>query len=890
MGVSLAVADLRCEYRVNPVGIGTAVPRLSWRIVADGRGVLQTAYQLQVAPEDPSFGNIAWDTGRVASDRSLHVAYGGGPLQSRTRYHYRVRVWDNHGRASPWSEPAFWETGLLSAEEWRAHWITPDPPQAPGGPGPCPFLRRTFAVQGAVRRARIYATSLGLYELHLNGARVGDCLFAPGWTSYKKRLQYQTYDVTSLLRDGLNALGAVLGDGWYLGNLAWENRRNVYGDKHGLLLQLHLDYADGRSEIVVSDGAWKTAPGPILMSDIYIGETYDARLEMEGWSEAGYDDREWALVTVFDHPMEILVAQEGAPVRIVEHLRPRALITTPAGETVLDMGQNMVGWMRFKARGPAGAVVTLRHAEVLDREGNFYVKNLRRAAQTVRYILRGAPEEVYEPRFTFQGFRYVKVEGYPGPVSPLDFTGVVIHSDLEKTGDFRCSDPLVNQLQHNIVWGQKGNFLDVPTDCPQRDERLGWTGDAQVFARTACFNMNAAPFYAKWLHDLAADQSEAGGVPYVVPHVLGENDYAAAAWGDAAVICPWTVYLCYGDARILEEQYWSMKAWVDYIRAQGEDEHLWNTGFHFGDWLALDAREGENVGATAKDFIATAFYAHSTYLLARAAAVLGRDEDARFYSDLHDRILAGFRREFVTPGGRLAVPTQTAHVLALAFGLVREEDRRRTAETLAGYIRENKNHLATGFVGTPYLCHVLSENGHNDLAYALLMQEDCPSWLYEVRMGATTIWEHWNGIKEDGSFWSPEMNSFNHYAFGAIGDWLYRKVAGLDTDEEHPGYKRIVIRPRPGPGLDFAEAALRSMYGEIRSTWRREEDGLCYEITVPPNTTAAVFLPADEKQEISEHGGPVVVGDGILRCERRQDGFALELGSGSYALRVSASR
>jgi len=883
----LKVKKLRCEYKKNPLGIDVLSPRFSWQLESDDRGIMQTAYQVQVSKGDDTFKNLVWDTGIVNSDKSVHIEYEGEALISRQRYYYRIMVWDNKGNVSGWSEPGFFETGLLDKKEWKAEWITSSIYDDAQTSDICPLLRKDFSTAGKVRSARVYATALGLYELYINGSRVSDQLFTPGWTSYNKRLQYQTYDVTEMLKDGNNAIGAVLGNGWYKGNLVWAGNKNLYGDKAALLLQLHVTYEDGNEDLILSDGSWKTSSGPILMSEIYHGETYDARLEKEGWSMAGYDDSSWESAAILQHPKEILVAQENVPVRVIQEIKPINIINTPKGETVLDFGQNMVGWVRFEVEGPAGAEVVLRHAEVLDKDGNFYVDNLRSAKQTTRYILKGTGRECYEPHFTFQGFRYVKIESYPGDIMLENFTGRVIHSDMETTGSFTCSNELVNQLQHNIVWGQKGNFLDVPTDCPQRDERLGWTGDAQMFIRTACFNMNVAPFFAKWLRDLSADQSEEKGVPHVIPHVLDDNSYSSSAWGDAATICPWTIYTCYGDKRILEEQYESMKHWVEYIRRQGDDEYLWNTGFHFGDWLGLDSKADSYVGATPVDFIATAYYAYSTDILAKTAKVLGKPEDAAEYEELYKNIIVSFRKEFVTPSGRLASPTQTAHVLALMFNLVDARDRKRVTRDLVKLIEQNGYHLTTGFVGTPYLCHVLSQNGHNDIAYKLLLQTDYPSWLYQITKGATTIWEHWDGIKEDGSFWSKDMNSFNHYAYGSIGDWLYRSVAGINTDSEMTGYKRIHITPKPGPGLEFAEAKLESMYGRVESAWAISEGSMKLKVCIPANTTAVVVLPSADLSGVLENGKELKDAGGITSYEQTDEGVRIQLGSGDYEFTYS---
>ncbi|SDD04808.1 alpha-L-rhamnosidase [Paenibacillus sp. UNCCL117] len=877
------VTKLRCEYRENPIGIDVRKPRISWQIRSDSRAWLQAAYQLQLS-DDAEWKTLLWDSGKVISGQSVHVEIDGLELASRQRYYYRVRVWSEQGEQSEWSETAFWEMGLLEASHWLADWISAPLEAFPLESEVSPLLRRSFTVDRKVASARVYATGLGLYELYVNGCRAGDCYLTPGWTSYNHQLQYQTYDVTHLLASGPNAIGAILGNGWYKGSLTGSHKKNVYGDRTAFLMQLHIRYEGEAEEVIIAtDTAWKARESAIRMSGIYEGETYDARLEIADWCDGRYDDQHWHGVETLPHTKHTLTAQMNEPVRITEKLSPIKLLTTPAGETVLDMGQNMVGWVRFTVRGEAGRHVMLEHAEVLDREGNFYTDNLRDAKQTIRYTLKGGAPETFEPRFTFQGFRYVKLTGFGEDIRLEDFTGIVLHSDMELTGDFRCSEPLINQLQHNILWGQKGNFLDVPTDCPQRDERLGWTGDAQMFIRTAAHMMNVAPFFTKWLRDLAAEQREDGGVPFVIPHVLKETSHSSAAWGDAAVICPWVLYQCYGDKRILEQQYESMKAWVAYIRSQGENEYLWTTGFHFGDWLGLDAKPDSYVGATDRELIATAFYAYSASLLAKTARVLGKTEDASLYEQLHGRVRDAFRQEFITPGGRLAVPTQTAHVLALMFNLAEDHAKERAVAKLMELLQESGFHLTTGFVGTPYLNLVLSQNGQTDAAYKLLLQTDYPSWLYQVTKGATTIWEHWDGIKEDGSFWSKHMNSFNHYAYGAIGEWLYRYVAGIDVDEAAPGYKHVHIRPQPHEGLTWAEAALESMYGRIHVKWHRSEQRrMDITVVIPPNATASIQLPGAQWNQVLENGETLEQAAGIGEIRQTEQGVALQAGSGEY--------
>lgn len=870
--------NLRCEYFQNPVGIDAPNPKLSWIIDSDKKDVLQTAYHIQAAGSLKALekgGKLLWDSGKVTSGQSIHVVYQGPPLSSRQRVYWRVKVWTNQGGESPWSEAQYWEMGLMKPADWAAQWIEAELPDDITRSNPAQYFRKNFKLKGKPVSARAYVTSHGLYEAFINGKRVGDWLFTPGWTSYNERLQYQVYDVTGLLQQGANAIGATLGDGWYRGVLAWGDNRNHYGTRLALLMQLEVQYADGSREVIATDGSWKASHGPILSSEIYDGEVYDARKELDGWALASYSDAAWAGVRTEAHNKQNLVAQMGLPVGRIEEVKPVQLLYTPAGDTVVDLGQNMVGWLRLKMKGQRGQTVRIRHAEVLDKNGNFYTDNLRAAGQRIEYIFRDDKEAVFEPHFTFMGFRYVAISGLKA-LNLDDVTGIVIHSAMEQTGSFECSDARINQLQHNIQWGQKGNFLDVPTDCPQRDERLGWTGDAQVFSPTAAFNYQVAPFFRKWLQDLAADQFDDGMVPHVIPHVLRPREGGCTGWADASTIIPWAMYQSYGDRSMLEAQYPSMQAWVDYM--QGRAEHyVWRAReWHWGDWLSYNSPASDGQSAvTDKDFLCTAFFAYSTDIMRKTTAVLGKKEDEKMYAELWENIRKAFQKEFLTGSGRLSPNTQTAYAIALYFGLLPEDQRVQAAERLAADVHRRGDHISTGFLGTPYICFALSQNQQLSTAYSLLLQETYPSWLYPIGRGATTIWERWDGIKPDSSFQDVGMNSFNHYAYGAIGHWMYSVVAGIEIGEA--GYKHILIQPQPDKRLGYARASLETMYGPVSSGWKMDGRAFELEVAIPCNTTATIRLPDASVQDLSSFAGA------------RQEGpdVVVEVGSGQYVFRYN---
>ncbi len=858
-------SNLRCEYLVNPMGLDEIKPRLSWQLDDARQGALQTAYQivaassLQALEAKPDL----WDSGQVKTGQCLDIVYGGKRLVSRQTVWWRVRAWDHAGQPSDWSAAAFFEMGLLKSADWSAKWIG-RPIESREGSQPCPLLRKNFSLKSDVARARLYVTARGLFELHLNGQRVGADYFTPGWTDYNKRIQYLVYDVTGQLRPGANALGAILGDGWYAGYLVWDKHHFLYGDQLSLLAQLEVDYLDGTREVIASGPEWKTALGPILKSDIYNGETYDARLERPAWDTTNADETTWQPATVFPPPRAPLVAKRNAPVRRQEELPSVALTEPSFGVHIFDLGQNMVGWARIKVRAPAGKMVTIRFGEMLNADGTLYTANLRSAECTDRYICKGGGEESYEPRFTFHGFRYVELTGLREKPALADVIGIVLHSELPATGSFECSDPLINKLQQNILWGQKGNFLEVPTDCPQRDERLGWTGDAQVFIRTAAYNRDVAAFFTKWCGDISDSQHKDGAFPHVAPDVIRKGDGGCAAWADAGVICPWTIYLCYGDKRILERQYESMKRWIEWQKKQSLN--LINYSACFGDWLSLDVYEGgKSRSLTPKEVIGTAYFAHTTDLFSRIARILGRKEDARKYAALFKRVKTAFNREFVTPAGRVVSGTQTACLLALGFDLLPAAKRAAVTARLIKDIEGRGWRLSTGFVGTPLLAPVLTRQGRTDVAYKLLMQQSFPSWLFPILQGATTMWERWNSYTREHGFGDAGMNSFNHYAYGAIGEWIYNTVAGIELDPAAPAYKHIVIRPQPpvpvkakagvdksveGPALTWARGELLTRYGKVASHWKIENGKLALAVIIPANTRATIMLPGLKPQKV----------------------------------------
>ncbi len=780
--------------------------------------------------------------------------------------------WKAAQTASGGVKPAM-EIAELGAQPWGIPAAGSETPKSP-------YLRREFEVARAVAKARVYVTAKGVYRLYINGKRVGDDYFTPGWTNYHERIQYQTYDVTSQLQEGANAVAMVLGDGWYTGHIAWAGRKQ-YGASTRGLAQLEITYTDGSTETVATDSSWQGRHGAILASDNLMGETYDARQEIPNWNKFGAEAKGWNPVETEALGNVPIVASVGSVVRKYTEIKPLTIKEAPKGAYIYDLGQNMVGWVRLKVKGKAGTSVRLRFAEMLNPDGSIYVTNLRGARATDTYTLKGEGTEEYEPYFTFHGFRYVEVTGYPSVPTKDAITGVVVTSAFTHNGEFACSNPMVMKLQHNILWGQMGNYLEVPTDCPQRDERLGWMGDAQVFIRTACFNTDVSTFMTKWVQDVREAQAKNGGYSDVSPY-LGTAGNAAPAWGDAGVIVPWTVYTFYNDTRIIAKHYASMVRWIEYIR-EGNPDLIWaqRSGNNYGDWLSINANTPSTV-------LSTAYFAYSTRLLAKMARVLGKTDDAEKYDKLFQDIRSAFQAKFLASDGMIQGNTQTCYLVALHFDLLPENLRKIAAERLAKDVLSKGTHLSTGFVGVGYLNPVLTHEGYSDLAYKLLLNDTFPSWGYSIKQGATTIWERWDGWTTDKGFQDPGMNSFNHYSLGSVGEWLYASVAGIDIDPTRPAFKHIVMKPHLGGGFTFAKASHDSLYGKIASHWKLENGRFLWKITVPVNTTATVHIPTKNANDVLESKASASASQGVRMVSSGAEGVVYEVGAGSYEFSAPA--
>jgi len=937
----LQPVDLRCEYRHEPLGIDEAAPRLTWRLEGKGRAQRQSAYQLLVAstPEKLRKGEAdLWDSGRVSGADTANIPYAGRKLESRQRCYWKVQVWDQDNRPCGWSRPAMWAMGLLDRDQWKARYISYRDKTPVFKDNSSLFLpparqyRREFDAPKKVQRATLYATALGIYELYLNGNRVGDASFAPGWTDYHQRAYYWTHDVTKSVQRGKNAIGAWVADGWYSGYIGFglltgigteKIGRYTYGKTPAFMAQLEIEYTDGSREVVVTDPTWKvTGEGPIREADFLMGEYYDARREMPGWSRPGFDDGAWeraiaaedngpVKATFYEHRnprgsggtkiegREVdlgfkapprLEAFPGVPVRATQEIKPIAISTPEKGVYIFNLGQNFAGTVRLKVKGPAGATIKLRYGEMLHPDGRLMTENLRKARATDHYVLRGDSHgEVFIPRFTFHGFQYVELTGFPGKPDKDAITGIVLHSDTPLTSGFECSDPRANRLFKNIVWTQRANFVDLPTDCPQRDERFGWTGDAQVYVRTATYNADVAAFYTKWLRELMESQRPSGTFPGYAPYPFQHGMDFGTAWCDAGVICPYTVYLAYGDKRIIERCWEPMTRFIEWRKNTSKDYLGVSHGNGWGDWLSIG-------GSTPIEFIDTAYFAYSTRLMAEMAQVIGKNSEAATYRDLAQKVTDAFNKRYVRPDGSIEVDTQTAYAMALWMDLLPQNLRNASGQILANKIRatasSTNSGITTGFLGTRPLLPALTAVGQNDLAVRLFQSRSFPSWGFEVENGATTIWERWNSYTREKGFGGEQnasMNSFAHYSFGAVGEWMLGTLAGINTDG--PAYHHIIIHPQPPRAesnperkpIDWVKAHYDSLQGRISSEWTATAGAFHLNVTIPPNTTATVFIPARDSAGVTE-GKRALDRSKEVKFLRMQNGCAvLEVPSGTYS-------
>ncbi|MHB0955409.1 MAG: family 78 glycoside hydrolase catalytic domain [Pirellulaceae bacterium] len=933
------VTHPRCEYLVDPIGIDQTRPRLSWEIESSLRSVKQTAYRILVAskPELLAEGKgDLWDSGKIESDETTNVVYAGRALESRARCYWQVHVWCQAGKpCQAESDVAQWTIGLLTDADWNAEYISyrDDTPVFKDTselflPAARQYRKGFATRQSAVTRATLYATALGIYELEVNGQRVGDAWFAPGWTDYRQRAYYQTYDVTPLIKAGDNALSAWVADGWYSGYVGFglltgigteRIGRYTYGKTPAIMAQLELEYADGTRERVATDKSWKvTGEGPIQEADMLMGEHYDARREMPDWSSPGFDDSQWQSAIAASengHPRAMfyeyrnpespgvgptvegreidlgfrrpkLEAFPGVPVRVTEEIAPVAVTTSEPGKTIYNLGQNIAGSIRLAVRGSAGQVLQLRYGEMLYPDGRLMTENLRKARATDHYVLKGDPNgETYTPRFTFHGFQYVElsVRGGQQLAAPPAVTGLLLHSDTPLVSSFECSDPMANRLFKNVVYTQRANFIDLPTDCPQRDERMGWTGDAQVYVGTAAFNADVAAFYTKWLRELMESQRPSGAFPGYAPFPFQHGWDFGTAWADAGVICPWTIWQAYGDTRVIEVCWEPMTRFLQWRKQTSRHDLGVVHGNEWGDWLAQGA-------ATPLDYIDTIYFAISSRMMAEMAAAIEKQDEATAYREQFARIKTAFNAKYVREDGSLHVDTQTAYALALFADLIPEALRVRTGQKLADMIRANGTRMSTGFLGTRPLLPVLSSVGQHDLAVFLFQSREFPSWGYEVEQGATTIWERWDSYtKEDGfGRHNAAMNSFAHYSFGAVCEWMFRTLAGVESDGT--GYRKISIRPTPpSPGsnaerkpIDWVKASYRSVQGQIVSNWRVTGQQFDLQVTIPANTTATLYLPAQDAGKLREGGKPLAQAQGVKFVRMEGDRAIVTIGSGSY--------
>jgi len=893
---------LRCEYLVNPLGIDVTKPRLSWIVKSSSHRQKQTAYRIIVSSSSGKLkknqGDV-WDTKKVSGDETVCHIYNGKPLQTGKQYFWKTKVWDKNNKSSEWSKPAMWSMGLLSPDDWKAKWISRKSMAVDQSKTknrklflpPATYLRKEFTINKSVKRAVIYVSALGFYELHINGNRVGKDYFTPGWTDYKKRVYYNTYDITDLLAQKSNAIGAVLADGWFSGYVGGGRRRNHYGKDKYLLAQMVVEYADGTTETIKTDGSWKVSTGPVLEADLLMGEIYDARLEQKGWDEPGFNQSKWQNVEINGDVITgvseyangnisikpVVQSYPANTVRMYQELKPVKISEPKKRIFVYDMGMNFAGMVRLKVKGKFGDKITLRFAERLNPNGTIYTKNLRGARATDTYICKGNDVEIWQPKFTYHGFQYVEITGYPGKPDIDSITGIEITSANPVVGSFECDNDMINQLYKNICQSQRANFIDVPTDCPQRDERLGWSGDAQIYIRTACMNNDVQKFFTKWLQDYTDSQRKDGQFSSIAP-VLGFNSAGGPAWSDAGVICPWVIYEVYGDIRLLERQYPSMKRFLEYYEKICSPELLPPKKYQcFGDWLNIN-------DATPKDIIFMSYFACSAKIMEKAARVLNKKDDEKKYNKLFEKIKSSFNKNFVDKNGKIKGDSQTDYVLAIVYDLLNKKKQKLAGQHLIDKIKSRKWHLSTGFVGTKDLMPALTKIGRNDVAYKLLNNTTFPSWGFTIKNGAKSIWERWNGWTPSNGFQDAGMNSFSHYSFGAVGQWMFENIGGIKA--ANPDFKKIIIAPEPGGGLSLAKVSYSSIRGKIVSDWKIINEEMTLNITVPANTTAKLILPTDDIKKIQYSGKSIDQTKEIKFLGIKDGKIVLEIGSGKYVFKI----
>ena len=927
--VDLQPGYLRTEYKENPF-IDIRQPRLSWELNSSVKNQYQTAYQVLVAssPELLKKDNgDFWDSGKISSNATNQIVYQGKALPSGTKLWWKVRSWDRHGKPGKWSKVATWEMGLNAKDDWQASWIGYDRNHLGKGKDyhlpPASYLRKTKALKGAVKMARLYITSLGLYEFYINGARIGKDYFAPGWTDYHKRVYYQAYDVTSYLKSDKNTFAAVLSAGWYAGYLGYAllvgspKVTMFYGDIPVLKAQVEVEYNDGSKEIIATDESWRTSEGPLRESDILQGETYDARQEIKDWNRDSFDDADWTQVQVFpDKAGRLLQLHPGNPVQVISELKPKQITEVPGNKYIVDFGQNFAGIVRLKIRGNAGDTITLKYGEMLHPDGNLMVENLRKARATDSYILKGDSHgESWAPLFTYHGFQYVEVSGLKERPAANFLTGVVLSSATPEVGAFKTDNAMLNQLYSNIVWTQRANYFDIPTDCPQRDERLGWTGDAQVYIRSASFNNDIAAFHTKWLTDLNDAQWATGAYPIYAPMPTNETGDAAIratdtyspGWSEAGIICPYELYKAYGDLRILEGSLPYMLKFMDFLEKKSGGAYLFkeasfdeiNPKGGFGDWLSIGKK-------TPPDLLATLYYGYCAKLMAEMCEALGEGNLMLRFENDHQKIKTAFINHYSQKDGRFITNaaaygngagyvdgnlsfdghTQTAYANAIYQQLLAEQEQKMAGYWLKQLVETNDYKLTTGFLGFKPLLPALSESGNQDLAYKLLLSTEYPSLGFEVMNGATSIWERWDSyIKDEGFKHNASMNSFSHYSFGAVNEWMFQYMAGIKSDQA--GYRTFSIKPEIAKeGVASVEASYRSINGWIKSSWKKKGKQLRQKVTVPVNTRATIYIPSKEIKRVRLNGRRLLNMPEYKVLAINEHGISLDLGAGNYVFRA----